>query len=289
MGRNRDMSPPQSPLDELMADIEFFRNQQNFEPQDSLLGSALAHPIEAVDRFTDNIRLAQGRQPKYGADQGVYGPTELQQIQGASNVAGSAMLGSIPLGPKGAGTLGSIPVLHGSPTKFTKMSNKYPNKGIGGQQSGHGMYGGENAKNLDIIARKNLIEGDNPGYMYELDWKPDQKDIMHFDKKVGEHPEPILSALRSFGKDTDSAFTAYRKMQKELGKGATTDYLLERGIPGHSTPSGYGYNEYIMYSPDDVKTIRRIRGGLDNPSPKARQSILDYTGKDSTQYDTRYD
>jgi len=157
MGRNRDMSKPGSPLDELMADVEFFRNQQNFEPKDSLLGSALAHPIEAIDRYTDNIRILQDQGAKYQPNKSVW--TSKDKAQAALNLVGMVQSGGATVAPKAFGTLGTVRSVHGSASpKYKKVSDKYLTTGEGVQAHGGGHYSGTNTGAIDDWYRARLAK-----------------------------------------------------------------------------------------------------------------------------------
>jgi hypothetical protein len=138
------------------------------------------------------------------------------------------------------------------------------------------------------------MEGVSPGYTYQLNLKPDQADLLHFDKLVEDHPKGLLA---KFDEATDGLDQFYERADLEgvnpmgsdlhryvnrmYGKDEAANILRESGIPGHSFTgqAGKGEPNYVIYDPADIEIVRRIRGGLDSPSPNARQSLLDYVGK----------
>jgi len=155
----RDQRPPDNPITEMLKEIAYFRGKQNFEPQDSMIGSVLAHPLEGIDRFTDNVRLAQGRQPKYRADQGVYEPSIDQQLYGAFNLAGSANLGTMSFAPSGRGTLGTIKSIHGAKSMATAAKNAMLPIAEGGLGLRKGNTAFERAKAMGYDTDRKLYHG----------------------------------------------------------------------------------------------------------------------------------
>jgi hypothetical protein len=145
---------------------------------------------------------------------------------------------------------------------------------------------------IDDMSR--LLNTKNPGYTYQLNLKPDQADLLHFDKLVEDHPKGLLA---KFDEATDGLDQFYERADLEgvnpmgsdlhryvnrmYGKDEAANILRESGIPGHSFTgqAGKGEPNYVIYDPADIEIVRRIRGGLDSPSPNARQSLLDYVGK----------
>jgi hypothetical protein len=137
------------------------------------------------------------------------------------------------------------------------------------------------------------LEEASPGYTYQLNLKPDQADLLHFDKLVDEQPKGLLAKIEEAadlgefwemadmeGVNPDGSHL-HKYLRQYYGKDEAANILREAGIPGHSFTgqAGKGDPNYVIYDPADIEIVRRIRGGLDSPSPNARQSLLDYVGK----------
>lgn len=76
--------------------------------------------------------------------------------------------------------------------------------------------------------------------------------------------QDAFTAIKSNLKGVD----AYRNLTKVTGSDAETSRLLnDWGIPGHSFAGqgGKGLDNYVMYNPDDIQIMRRIKSGLDSP------------------------
>lgn len=111
---------------------------QRFGPNDSMIVSSIMHPQEALARglrkLGENIQTA-----------GSPYSTPDEAVKSALDIAGVAMTGSMPFGPKSAGgTFGAIPVFHGSPHNFDKFDLSKIGTGEGAQSYGHGLYFAEN-------------------------------------------------------------------------------------------------------------------------------------------------
>ena len=135
------------------------------------------------------------------------------------------------------------------------------------------------SKTFESILGSNKRVG--PGYTYTGKWDVEPEDIIHFEKSIGAHPDNIRKELAPYAGDdllNATARKAYRKMQKEKGHLGVKDFLSEKGIPGHSFPGqgGKGDPNYVMYNDKDIGIVRRVRGGLDSPSPRAKKYLLDY-------------
>jgi hypothetical protein len=117
------------------------------------------------------------------------------------------------------------------------------------------------------------------GFMYELNLKPDPEDLLHFDKKLSDHPQEIQDKIQetakamnirpSFMKD-DTGRDVYNYLaarHPDMDEHKMSKLLKEFGIPGHSFPGqgGQGKPNYVMYDPKDIEIKRRIKGGLDSP------------------------
>jgi hypothetical protein len=178
--------------------------------------------------------------------------------------------------------IGAIKAWHGSPHKFTQFDDSSIGSGEGAQAFGMGHYSGEDVAALDSHYRKRLSDRSitpDKGFMYELNLKPDTEDLLHFDKKLSEHPKEIqdkiqeaISKANGFkgkylhpnltGQDMYNRLTAASE-----GPDNARDILLDVGIPGHSFTGqgGKGKPNYVMYDPKQIEIKRRIRGGLDSP------------------------
>jgi hypothetical protein len=184
-----------------------------------------------------------------------------------------------------APNIGAIRAWHGSPHKFTQFKDEAIGSGEGAQAFGMGHYSGEDVAALDSHYRKRLIEDPNQGFMYELNLKPDPEDLLHFDKKLSEHPQAVQSAINKVisNNNLQEKITKYNE---EVGGSAKEDVLRGEdlytlmnyygtaskelkalGVPGHSFPGqgGQGKPNYVMYDPADIEIKRRIKGGLDSP------------------------
>jgi hypothetical protein len=93
--------------------------KQNFGPNDSMIGSAVRHPIMAFDKALEWLQTQVGNaaglpQQQDEAIMYQYGALPQAQAQGALNLAGTAQLGSMPMAPMSrGGTLGSGPIIAG--------------------------------------------------------------------------------------------------------------------------------------------------------------------------------
>jgi hypothetical protein len=140
----------------------------------------------------------------------------------------------------------------------------------------------------DLLKRQNS----NKGYMYELNLKPNQEDLVHFNKTIEEHPKAVQDRLNSaldvediyqmegelFAQGNNPMGDIIGDMQNYYGKQEAMDMLKKAGIPGHSFPgnSGKGAPNYVIYDPENIEILKRVKGGLDSPSPRARKHLLDY-------------
>ena len=128
----------------------------------------------------------------------------------------------------------------------------------------------------------------NKGYLYLNELKPDEKDLLHFNKALKDHPEPIRNKLQSlenikgmgilnssYGK-AKSGKDLFERLEHIHGQNAVKKVLTDAGIPGHSFlgQGGKGLSNYVIYDPNDIKILRRIYAGLDNPSNEKRNAIM---------------
>ena len=130
---------------------------------------------------------------------------------------------------------------------------------------------------------------ENKGFMYELNLKPNQEDLLHWNKTLAEHDPRVMKKLdeaypdlMSRMPDSSSGQDVYKELRHYAGAAGdegVSKGLLSAGVPGHTFrgQGGKGADNYVMYNPDDIDVVRRIRGGRDNPSPAARKSLEDYT------------
>ena len=115
----------------------------DFGPDDSTVLSSIAHPVKAAGMFGDfvgrNVNQAMGVDP-YDNPTPYYGQDDAQKVNSALTLAGLMQTGAMPFGPTGKGTLGAIPVWHGSPHKFDEFDMSKIGTGEGAQMYGKGLY-----------------------------------------------------------------------------------------------------------------------------------------------------
>ena len=113
--------------------------------------------------------------------------------------------------------------------------------------------------------------------------------MLDFGKNFTEHPkqvqQKILSAIESepgamqrlldysqqVGGPKDSInWLTGKDLYRHLNySGRASKNLLDQGIPGHSFygQGGRGLPNYVMYNPEDIQIMRRIKSGLATPRP----------------------
>jgi hypothetical protein len=154
-----------------------------------------------------------------------------------------------------------------------------------------GWSGATEGSELYDMARLYDPPPKSQGYLYQLNLKPDKKDLLQYDTAIPHHGTDFLdkyvAGMNDLGLGQD-AFTAiksnlkgkdaYRKLTKVTGSDTETSRLLnDWGIPGHSFAGqgGQGLDNYVMYNPNDIQIIRRIKSGLDSPSESFRGYPVD--------------
>jgi hypothetical protein len=119
------------------------------------------------------------------------------------------------------------------------------------------------------------------GYLYQLNLKPDKKDLLNFETGIRDHLPKVVdsytSLMDSLGLSKDAAnavksnlkgANVYQNISNAVGGYAEASKLLDRfGVPGHSFAGqgGKGLDNYVMYNPDNIEIVRRIYAGLENP------------------------
>ena len=98
-------------LEEYARKIRDALNNQNFEPSDSQILSAIIHPVEAAKRagsaFTRDVNTVMGA-PDLESANPLYGPSPDEQAKAALNLAGLAGTGAMPFNQSGPATLGTF-------------------------------------------------------------------------------------------------------------------------------------------------------------------------------------
>lgn len=98
-------------LEEYARKIRDALNNQNFEPNDSQILSAIIHPVEAAKRagnaFTRDVNTVMGASDLESANP-LYGPSPDEQAKAALNLAGLAGTGTMPFNRSGPATLGTF-------------------------------------------------------------------------------------------------------------------------------------------------------------------------------------
>lgn len=125
------------------------------------------------------------------------------------------------------------------------------------------------------IARNYNAPVANQGYLYQLNLKPDKEDLLNLNLPMSEQSPRVISAMNQLGEknidmsgfNSRMADSAYDKLRNYHGDSKLSELLLSRGVPGHAFAGqgGKGLDNYVMYNPDDMQIIRRIKSGLDNP------------------------
>ena len=98
-------------LEEYARKIRDALNNQNFEPNDSQILSAIRHPVEAAKRagnaFTRDVNTAMGI-PDLESANPLFGPSDEERVRAALNLAGLAGTGAMPFNQSGPATLGTF-------------------------------------------------------------------------------------------------------------------------------------------------------------------------------------
>ena len=132
--------------------------------------------------------------------------------------------------------------------------------------------------------RAHKIPPPSPGYLYQLNLRPNKEDLLNFDTPLSEQSPGILEALKTAGADRfnitglseRTGESAFRKL--EQSQGTNIGKLLDSlGVPGHSFngQGGDGLPNFVIYDPKNIEVIRRIRAGMDNPSSAAGRWAAD--------------
>lgn len=129
----------------------------------------------------------------------------------------------------------------------------------------------------------------NNGYLYQLNLKPNKEDLLDFGKNFTEHPKQIQQKILSAAESEPGAMQRLLDYSQEVGgpkdsisqlygedlyrhlnySGNASKNLLDQGIPGHTFAGqgGHGLPNYVMYNPEDIQIMRRIKSGLATPRP----------------------
>lgn len=157
----------------------------------------------------------------------------------------------------------------------------------GGTTKRPGWSGGVEGNELYNMARAYTPPPKSQGYLYQLNLKPNKEDLLQYDKAIPHHSTDFLdkyvAGMNDLGLGQD-AYTAiksnlkgrdaYRNLTKITGSDTATSQLLNSwGIPGNSFAGqgGKGLDNYVMYNPENIQIIRRIKSGLDSPIESFRQ------------------
>jgi len=123
----------------------------------------------------------------------------------------------------------------------------------------------------------------SPGYLYQLNLKPSKKDLLNLGAPVYEQSDKVIGAMKEAGYNSGnismngfmnrSAESAYDKLRGAYGDSKLSKLLNSLGVPGHmfNGQGGAGTPNYVIYDPNNIDIIRRIRAGIDNPRSTASE------------------
>lgn len=173
-------------------------------------------------------------------------------------------------------TLNKAPTAyHGSKHDFNQFSTDFSGSNQG-NASGHGIYFADKPEGAKFYASLGRKTG--TGGMYTADI-PDQKEMMHWDLPISEHPKEIADVMRSTQKyknhsikysQNPSGFLhpeqlngsqIYNGTAAALGSDgqddqkAASQYFRSMGVKGMKRTIAPGQNHFIVYDSKDVKMI----------------------------------
>jgi hypothetical protein len=217
---------------------------QNFGANDSVILSAINHPLTAAqkgaDWFAGQVNRAANIPEQYDNPNPLAGYTPEQQVGGALNLAGLAMTGPAPFGPKGSGgTLGAIPVSHGSPHgPFKEFDLSELGTGAGAQAYGHGIYFGEGYNSpvaMRYVPRNEKLENKLQD-LYDIAEKRNQYPSMevyeqYMLNKAPEDVEKYLTeVLPDYSKSEQMAMKQANELAKKAYQGQKGSYLYNADL-----------------------------------------------------------
>ncbi|MGI0034328.1 MAG: hypothetical protein ACRD98_00470 [Nitrososphaera sp.] len=168
-----------------------------------------------------------------------------------------------------------LPVFHGSPHKFTRLSAEKIGTGEGGQAYGHGLYFAENPQVAREYVRSRPVSGRPEAFLYHADIPEEHIGrMLDWDKPLSEQPENVkqsLSRLRIFGErmrkgGEGTAGEAYSSYESIMGRRGAAEKLKNLGIPGikyldkGSRAGDNGTRNIVLFDERLARIIRRERG-----------------------------
>jgi hypothetical protein len=104
-----------------------------------------------------------------------------------------------------------------------------------------------------------------PGKMYEVNIGADPEQFLHWDKTVGQHPDPVRDKLLDMGYgDTDRGADVYSHMARgKEGNVGASQRLQAAGIPGiryldqGSRGQGQGTSNYVVFDAATIDILRK--------------------------------
>lgn len=142
-------------------------------------------------------------------------------------------------------------------------------------------------KALDwITAHEEDIKATTPGFLYEARLRAKEEDFLDWDRPLSEQSEKVKAALLNnsdpsvagtaskWGRDVPAMYSRLSQ-RAEGGQAAISQMLREAGIPGikyldqGSRAAGEGSRNYVVFSDDIIRTVRRNEQSLLPPPPES--------------------
>ena len=217
---------------------------QNFAPDDSVILSAINHPLTAAqkgaDWFAGQVNRAANIPDQYDNPNPLAGYTPEQQVGGALNLAGLMQTGAFPFAPKGAGaTFGAIPVSHGSAHgPFSEMDFSKMGTGAGAQAYGHGGYFGSGYDSpvaMKYVPRNEKFENKLQS-LYDLAEKRNQYPAMEVYEQymLNKTPEDVAKylseALPDYSRAEQFAMKSAHAAAEKAYQGQKGSYLYNADL-----------------------------------------------------------
>lgn len=217
---------------------------QNFAPNDSVILSAINHPLTAAqkgaDWFAGQVNRAANIPEQYDNPNPVAGYAPEQQVGGALNLAGLMQTSAFPFAPKGAGaTFGAIPVSHGSAHgPFSEMDFSKMGTGAGAQAYGHGGYFGggyDSPVAMKYVPRNEKFENKLQS-LYDLAEKRNQYPAMEVYEQymLNKTPEDVAKylseALPDYSRAEQSAMKSAHAAAEKAYQGQKGSYLYNADL-----------------------------------------------------------
>ena len=206
---------------------------QRFGPNDSMIVSSIMHPQEALARglrkLGENIQTA-----------GNPYSTPDEAVKAGLDIAGIAMTGLMPFGPKGAGgTFGAIPLSHGSPHgPFKQFDLSELGTGAGAQAYGHGIYFGEGYNSpvaMRYAPRNEKLENKLQD-LYDIAERRDQYPAMEVYEQymLNKAPEDVEKyigeVLPDYSKSEQMTMKQAHELAKKAYQGQKGSYLYNADL-----------------------------------------------------------